>query len=344
MNAAQLNYPHDVRFRVWPFRFHFAVADSVFFPQGKASNVIRGAFGTILRKLACLPQCAEAKSCDVAHSCPYALLFEPRQEWAQNTGPSGLADWPRPFVFRALHLDGRRFGPGEEFYFDVVLFEPPAKVLPYFVLTFRQLAESGFGPARGRALLTNVEDLANGQSIFDGSSFLNREIEDLEFSLDPGFHPADRLTLRFLTPTELKSGGEIVEIPEFAIVFRRLRDRISNLRAFYQGGPLVIDFEALAKAAEEIQIVRSSLRQVESERQSSRTGQRHPLGGFVGEVEYQGDLSRFLAYLKVGEWTGVGRQTVWGKGCFAVTNESSTRFDSLPLTGSSFDEKMLWAV
>jgi len=43
-------------------------------------------------------------------------------------------------------------------------------------------------------------------------------------------------------------------------------------------------------------------------------GQRHPLGGFVGEAEYEGELAEFLPYLRLGKWVGVGRQTVWGRG------------------------------
>jgi hypothetical protein len=38
------------------------------------------------------------------------------------------------------------------------------------------------------------------------------------------------------------------------------------------------------------------------------------LGGFVGVAEYEGDLNEFFPYLEIARWTGVGRQTVWGKG------------------------------
>ena len=41
------------------------------------------------------------------------------------------------------------------------------------------------------------------------------------------------------------------------------------------------------------------------------------LGGFVGEAEYEGDLTEFVPYLRAAHWTGVGRQTAWGKGALA---------------------------
>ena len=53
-------------------------------------------------------------------------------------------------------------------------------------------------------------------------------------------------------------------------------------------------------------------------RRSSRTGRVHPIGGFVGEAEYEGELGEFVPYLKAGKWVGVGRQTVWGKGDLRV--------------------------
>ena len=157
--------------------------------------------------------------------------------------------------------------------------------------------------------------------MFDGVRLVNRELVGLRFDLDGEANSGgstDRLLVRFLTPTELKNEGELVDRPEFGILLRRLRDRISNLRGFYQGGALVVAFEALGQAADKVEIGRCELRRVESERLSSRTGQRHSLGGFVGEVEYVGEMARFVDFLRVGAWVGVGRQTVWGKGCLEV--------------------------
>ena len=62
-------------------------------------------------------------------------------------------------------------------------------------------------------------------------------------------------------------------------------------------------------------MTRCNVRHIDVERRSSRTGaQIHSIGGFVGEAEYEGELGKFIPYLKAASWTGVGRQTVWGKG------------------------------
>jgi len=170
--------------------------------------------------------------------------------------------------------------------------------LPHFVRAFEQLGQEGLGPGRGRAELIAVDQLPG----------------PLAIDLRGGSEQARRVTVRFVTPTELKSGQEIVERPEFAILFGRLRDRISTLRALYGAGPLEIDFRAMGESAAAIQMTRCDLEHRAVERRSSRTAQRHPLGGFVGEAEYEGELGPFVNYLKLGKWVGVGRQTVWGKG------------------------------
>jgi hypothetical protein len=119
-----------------------------------------------------------------------------------------------------------------------------------------------------------------------------------------------RVRLNFVTPTELKGA----EHPEFGILLARIRDRISTLRELYGDGPLGIDFKAFGERASCIATARCELLPVAAERISRATGQRHSLGGFTGVAEYEGDLAEFLPYLEIARWTGVGRQTVWGKG------------------------------
>jgi hypothetical protein len=70
--------------------------------------------------------------------------------------------------------------------------------------------------------------------------------------------------------------------------------------------------------AERVATLRSNLQWCSFRRRSSRTGEVHPLGGFTGEVCYSGELAEFVPYLEAAYWTGVGRQTVWGKGAVEI--------------------------
>jgi CRISPR-associated endoribonuclease Cas6 len=300
-------YAGALTFEFLRFRFHFRAAGTLHFPPGKAGNVARGAFGGIFRRLVCLPSCAGVKTCDARATCPYARVFEPQA--APGEGPSGLANRPRPFVFRASHLDGCTIPEGAPFHFDVHLFDVRDPALPYFIQAFTQLAQEGLGPGRGRAELTSVDQLDS-----DGlKTSLPNAVE-----LGDSKRAVERLRVRFVTPTELKGPPEVGDRPEFGILFARLRDRISTLRAFYGAGPLEIDFRAMGERAAAVRMTHCEVTHTDTERRSSRTGQRHSLGGFVGEAEYEGDLGGFVSYLRLGKWVGVGRQTVWGKGVIEI--------------------------
>ncbi len=270
-----------MRFRLYPLRFAFRARDPIRFPPARAANVLRGGFGLILKRLS-----------DV-----YPQIFQPR---AEDRGPSGFADWPRPFVFRAAHLDGKTIAPGEEFHFGLNFFDlrNPA-VTGQIADAFAELAREGLGPGRGRAELIPFEPPS----------------EPLVLHLYPPPHSVLQVRVEFVTPTELKGADR----PEFGVLAARIRDRLSTLRALYDDGPLPIDFHAFGERARQVRMTRCDIVEVSRTRRSSRTGQSHPIGGFTGQADYEGDLEEFVPYLRAAAWTGVGRQTVWGNGEIAVT-------------------------
>jgi hypothetical protein len=268
-------------FDLYPLRFHFAACAPIHFPPGTSGNTLRGTFGKAFKKLVCNPECRDARTCQRRSECAYALFFEP----GAMDGPSGLHDRPRPFVFRTSDLDGITVAKGERFHFGLNIFETREPVIDLFT---RALA--GFAPRR--AMLERVE----------GRALLRLPLT--------GAHKAGRIRVRFMTPTELKGADR----PDFVALITRIRDRVSTLRALYGAGALDIDFRSMGERATAVKMTRCEIEHVDRERVSWRTGQRHSLGGFVGVAEYEGDLGEFLPYLEIARWTGVGRQTVWGKG------------------------------
>ena len=266
--------------RVRPLRFVFRAIDPISFPPGQAANIFRGAFGEILKRTAPAPD--------------YIRMFEPRA----TDGPSGFADLPRPFVLRAASLDGQRFRAGETFTLDVNVFDPEITALNLFRQVFQQLCEEGLGPNRPKVELLEATELSN-----------------VEVNLTAQRKPVSRIKLTFLTPTELKIGGEVLREPRFDAVFKRARDRVTGLITLYQKPDIdQTDFRGLGERSGTVRMTASSVQQIEQQRRSSRTGQRHSLGGFTGEAAYEGDLTEFLPCLEAAWWTGVGRLTVWGNG------------------------------
>jgi len=212
--------------------------------------------------------------------------------------PRGVTDPPRPFVLRAAHLDGRRFEPGEGFSLDVNIFDLRSSLSAAFTAVFSEWARTGLGPRRGRVELLGSADEAVTIPLAGGAQI-------------------SKCSLLFRTPTELKGNPSKNEIP-FGVLFARVSDRISTLRSLYGAGPPAIDFRALAERAGLVRTVHCDLQYQDVWRRSSRTGAVHGIGGVTGRVDYEGDLTEFLPYLRAAWWTGVGRHTVWGNGAIEV--------------------------
>lgn len=264
------------------------------FPSGGAANLFRGRLGKALHDLA--PE-------------EYHRLFAPR---ASGGSPSGMADPPRPFVLRADHLNAATLPPGAEFFFDLYVFEVRQPALDVYRRAIEEVVRQGFGPPGGCALLDSVTQLGA-----DGKPSCSTG-EPLRLPLEPPSEPVHSLRIRFLTPIELKTGGSVSPPDSFATLFCRARDRISTLRSLYSAGPLAIDFQESSERARAVRTVQARFQHVEAARRSGTTGRRHPLGGFIGEAVYEGDLTEFLPILKAAVWTGIGRQTVWGKGAIEI--------------------------
>ncbi|MCC6292955.1 MAG: CRISPR system precrRNA processing endoribonuclease RAMP protein Cas6 [Bryobacterales bacterium] len=286
-----------MNFEIIAFRFHFEAVEPVYFGEGKAGNIVRGAFGIHFRDMA--RQLGQPELFD--------RIFQPAleeqaalTERLEGRAPSGLGDLPRPFVFRATHLDGRTIGRGQPFHFDLHLFDTRDAAVDVFAGAFARVAEAGLGANRSKATLRSAEH------------------RSVVLNLLPRRGQIGAIRVRFATPTEMKSDGRLVSRPEFSVLIGRIRDRISTLRALYGPGPLALDFRAFSDRAATVAITRCAIERTPTARRSSRTGQVHPIGGFTGEVEYAGELSEFVPYLEAARWTGVGRHTVWGNGAIEV--------------------------
>ncbi len=279
-----------LEFSIRRVRFHFTALDPLRLPTGKAANTIRGAFGLALH--------------ETAPASEYARLFHPQA----STGPSGLADPPRPFVLRCSHLEGLAAQASEPFWLDIHFFDTANPGIPSFEAAFAQWQHLGLGPARARVRFDHAD---------------RSPVTTL--SLEPDAAPVDRFVLRFLTPTELKAAGMVAARPDFPVLFARVRDRVATLRAIYGAGKVESDFSAMGDRAAAIQMTRCQIEWEHRERKSGSSGQVHPLGGFTGEAEYQGTLAEFLPWLRAAQYTGVGRQTVWGKGELQVVSPGDKR-------------------
>lgn len=299
------------------FRFTLRPLEPLHLPRWNKGNVLRGAFGTMLRRMCCHADCPGATRCELQYSCPYAVLFEPRPP-ADARVLRNYESIPRPFVFRPPLEETTLYE--QPFEFMLVLAGRSVEYLPHIVASFSQLASEGFGLNRARVNLEKVEQVSPDKLIYDAVSGVMRQpLPSVPTSsLQPA---ASSLTLRFLTPTHLVFQEQTVREPEFHHLIRRLRDRLNALAAFYGDGPLDLDFAGLAERAQAVRCVNRDLRWEDRWRASSKPGkrgERHTLGGFTGVCGYEGALTEFMPLLRLGELAHVGKHAAWGNGWFEV--------------------------
>jgi hypothetical protein len=318
-------------------RFRLTPVSVLIVPAVNKGNMLRGAFGNAFRRLCCIPQCRDARSCPLAESCPYKQIFEP----SPPPGAERLSknqDIPRPFIFRPPPSTQTHFERGESFEFELVLIGRALEFIPYFVLAFRELVDVGLGLNRGRCMLDVVEELGLSSPVsgrlssvafvYSAEDQLFRSVKGIDSSewiesriceLQSAIHNSQSaIRISFLTPTFIRVDGKVIREPEFHHIFKRLRDRINALSTFFGDGPLDVDFRGLGERSQKIRRVAARFEWIDRARTSAKTGQRHDLSGFVGDATYEGALDEFLPWLVLGEPTHVGRFTAWGHGRFEI--------------------------
>ncbi|MCK8825372.1 CRISPR system precrRNA processing endoribonuclease RAMP protein Cas6 [Fuchsiella alkaliacetigena] len=292
-------------------------------------STFRGALGHALKNLTCNVDNVECKDCNLNQMCAYAQLFNPHlTEKEKHKSSKRFNNKPRPFVFEPQTNGQELFKSGQQINFNLNLFGYTSRFLPYIIESWRLLEKKGLGKGRGQFILSEIWNInhLNGKAERVYSQYANlvhnsdleinqADIDKLKSSLSK-----KQLKLRLLTPMLLKYQGDYVKELEFHILMRNLFRRLTSLSLFYGNEELDIDFGAYLKAAEDVKLVEDKTEWQTWQRYSSRQQRKIKMQGLSGEVEYQGELDKFLDYLILGQYIHVGKNTVFGLGDYKLLN------------------------
>lgn len=218
---------------------------------------------------------------------------------------------------------------GGRFSFALTLFGQGLRFLPYFVLAVPEVGRNGIGPGRGKFELEGIW----GMQPLTGSFFplllpgerVVRPPNDLPapdfFSLAAGLPPQTDLRLRFLTPTRLIADDRLVKVPDFAVFFHRLLQRIDALNRQYQGGGprTPEEVQRLHALADAVRLVDVNTEWIDLWGPSGRTGRNTPMSGFVGTATFRArDWSPLLPWLLLGQGVQVGKLAAKGNGVYEL--------------------------
>lgn len=289
-------------------------------------NALRGGFGHTFKRLVCRQPELCNKSCERGNACPYGYIFEtapPDNSEVLRT----FDDVPRPFIIAAPRSRRQTVAVGERLSFDLTLVGRGLDYLPYFIVVFEKLGQAGLGRDRGRYRLRTVEAIQPFQGkatvIYQDKQEASHPVETTLTGVMVADYaatlPADRLSLEFLTPARLKHQGQWVgEGPSLAVLIKALLNRVSSLSYFHCGQIFETDFKGMIERASQVQTVRVETRWEDWSRVSGRQHQRIEMGGLVGRVMYEGDLTEYLPLLALGELIHVGKGTVFGNGQYQI--------------------------
>ncbi len=179
------------------------------------------------------------------------------------------------------------------------------------------MGNKGLGENRARLKLMSIKQ---GNRIFYAGedNTIKSDVKKQELKIINPIKPINKIKIKSLTPFRIMYQGKLAQSLDFHILIRNLLRRIGLLSYFYSDKPFEIDFNALINKAEKVRTLTSSLAYQDLSRYSTRQEQRIPMSGYLGEITYQGNLTEFVPYLKIGEKIHLGKGTVFGMGKYKM--------------------------
>jgi hypothetical protein len=305
--------------------FSCELVDDAILPSYKGST-FRGIFGNALKKVVCALKKQECTDCLLKEKCVYAFVFDTPAKEDLPSHKTRIVSPPHPYVIEPPETSKTFFPKGDCFDFNLLLFGKANDYLPYFIYAFDQIGNLGIGKringTRGTFLLNKVS--ANNQPVYSGEDKKikgNYKPNDLvldDFSL-PEKASVRSLTIKLITPLRLKFQNKLEASLPFHVLTRAMLRRISSLFNYHGNGEPLLEYKGLVEKAASVKEKESSLTWYDWRRYSNKQDREMLMGGIVGDVTYEGDLTEFIPLLKFCEKTHLGKQTSFGLGKIAIT-------------------------
>lgn len=293
------------------FQFDLVAKDELRLPPYKGS-AFRGLLGHALLKTVCVVNKLQCVDCLLRQNCAYAYLFETFNDRNEKVA--------HPFLIEPPLTENTLYPAGDLLKVNVILMGRAIDYLPYIIHTFREMGKRGIGYSRGKFWVKEVYLRSNGvkQCIYNQEEqTINTRFERLNLFGLPKV-PTEQITIQFITPTAIKVNNQVSRSINFEILIKTIIRRLKALSYYHNGRTedlFKIDFERV----QQIRTVSENLRPYYWERLSNRQKQKIGFEGFVGEIQFEGDLTPFSHLLAMGEHVHIGRGTVYGMGMYRMT-------------------------
>ncbi|MBW1973001.1 MAG: CRISPR system precrRNA processing endoribonuclease RAMP protein Cas6 [Deltaproteobacteria bacterium] len=311
-------------FYIARYSFILTAIEKIILPPYKGST-FRGAFGKALKNSVCYIGLSNCNECPIKNRCAYIYLFETPPP--KNTKMmKKYTSTPHPFILIPPLKGKNEYYPYEKINFELTLIGKAIDYLSFFITAVKRMGRFGIGKGRGKFELNEVwVNSLNGKNVKvyrKGEGMLSNVNHKIKFNeIINNYKDTNILNITFITPTRITFEGKYSNDIPFHLLFRTLLRRISLLSYFHLEKELShIDFKGLINESKSIKTISYNLRYMDWERYSHRQKRHINMGGMVGDVTYQGELTKFFPFLVLGEYIHVGKGTVFGMGKYVIKN------------------------
>ncbi|MDI1471295.1 MAG: CRISPR system precrRNA processing endoribonuclease RAMP protein Cas6 [Thermodesulfovibrio sp.] len=299
------------------YTFTLEAVELLYLPYYKGST-FRGGFGNVFKKIACPLRFSECKDCILRENCVYVYIFETiPNEKAQILNMNKYEKIPHPFIIEPPENTENLIPVGQTITFNLILIGRAIDYIPYFIYVFEELGKIGIGKGRGKYKLQKVQ--VNEQTIYKKG--ILKKIPSQVLELPVKFKPSDKkdiLKIKIYTPVRIKYQRKFCSELDFHILIRNLLRRLTLLSFFHCSENPDIQYKEMIFHAENVRTLSSNLSWYDWERYSTRQETRMKLGGVIGEITYEGDITPFMPYLRAGEIFHIGKGTSFGLGKYQI--------------------------
>jgi len=289
--------------------------------EGQPGSALRGALYLALSDSFCT-QPDGIQQPDHAETCPVCWLLA-REAPNATRG----ADLPRPLVIEPP--PARHYQRGETLTFGISLIGRAQNLFPFVARAVQKMGALGIGVGRGRFKLISIAEYS---PLLDAERTLmtDRRVSAPTLQVTPeriadAIRPRDYVLLEFLSPLRLTANNKLVKTPDPRIFIQRLIERCQRLAEYYAEidlPPTATEWrglsDTLCQQAATWQIGYDSTQWVEAFSGSRRQGRVTPIGGLVGVVRWDGDVTEAYAWLLWGQSLHVGKDAVKGNGWYRL--------------------------
>jgi len=291
-----------------------------------AGSALRGSWAAAYKRTVCVVEHRDCPRCHLRTVCTYPLIFEPPPRpdvpllGAEGVPPAYVLRPPRGCSW--THPTPQSIRPGQPWRFDLLLFGPAVLQFPLVLYAAHRAFQQGLGGRRVRFRIRQVLQLHPARRrvrplLREHPTPSYRNPKAVVLRPPRRTRPVERLRIRFVTPLRLKQGGRYRFDARLDTLMAALLRRLSRLGLLYGTGP-VEEYRELLAIARQVQTRRQDLAWVDWTRYSGRQATVMQLGGWVGEIEFEGPLTPLWGWLRLGEVVHVGKNTAFGLGQYVL--------------------------